>query len=371
MSSAALRILQDTCAIPTAPFVEDRVAAYIEAFARKRNLRLTRDAHGNLLVSLGAPPKKGQRRLVLAAHMDHPGFVATDMVGKGELKADFRGGVLADYVLGARVRFFDGDDEIAGKVISIDGATEDRPYPTSAIIRVSRDVLPRSPGMFDLTPGRMLQTHFHSRVCDDLAGAASALSALDALSRLKGRKKLKVPFAVLFTRAEEVGFVGAIAAVLKPELLRKADDLLVAIETSAEQPYAPRGNGVILRIGDRTSIFNSSFSAYIHDLCQAQAKRDATFKFQRALMPGGTCESTVYDAYGYHAAAVCVPLGNYHNMDRKKKRIATEYIHLGDYLNMVRLFILLAKSIPSYEPGHIALKQRLEKRFKEHEALLR
>ena len=43
-------------------------------------------------------------------------------------------------------------------------------------------------------------------------------------------------------------------------------------------------------------------------------------------MPGGTCEATVYDAYGYTAAAVCIPLGNYHNMDRGKKKIGPEYI---------------------------------------------
>lgn len=366
MTAAALKILQETCAIPTAPFVEDRVVAYIEQFARKRKLQVSKDVPGNVLVSLGKP-RKGQRRLVLTAHMDHPGLIAAEMMEKGLVKAHFRGGVLAEYVVGARVRFFDGDDEIGGTVLSVGGATEERPYPTSAVVKVSRDVLPRSPGMFDLTPGRVTHTHFHSRVCDDLAGVASALSALDTLRK----KKLKVPFAVLFTRAEEVGFVGAIAAAMKPQLLRKADDLLVAIETSAEQPYAQQGNGVILRIGDRTSIFNSSFSAFIHDLCQAEAKRDKDFKFQRALMPGGTCESTVYDAYGYHAAAVCVPLGNYHNMDRKKQRIAAEYIHLGDYLNMVKLFLALAKSVHTYEPGHVVLKQRLEKRFRESEALLR
>ena len=34
-------------------------------------------------------------------------------------------------------------------------------------------------------------------------------------------------------------------------------------------------------------------------------------------MPGGTCEATVYDVYGFTAARICVALGNYHNMDRE------------------------------------------------------
>ena len=39
---------------------------------------------------------------------------------------------------------------------------------------------------------------------------------------------------------------------------------------------------------------------------EALAKEDWTFKFQRSLMPGWTCEATVSDAYGYTSAAICV-----------------------------------------------------------------
>jgi hypothetical protein len=39
-------------------------------------------------------------------------------------------------------------------------------------------------------------------------------------------------------------------------------------------------------------------------------------------MPGGTCEATVYDVYGFTAGSICVALGNYHNMDRRARAIA-------------------------------------------------
>jgi len=42
-------------------------------------------------------------------------------------------------------------------------------------------------------------------------------------------------------------------------------------------------------------------------------------------MPGGTCEATVYDVYGFTAGSICVALGNYHNMDREKMKIGPEY----------------------------------------------
>src|SRR4028118_1698993 len=79
-------------------------------------------------------------------------------------------------------------------------------------------------------------------------------------------------------------------------------------------------------------------------------------RFQRALMPGGTCEATVYDAYGFKAASICVPLGNYHNMDKAKGRIGPEYIDLNDWASMVKLFVRVAREGHTHEPGMGALK---------------
>jgi endoglucanase len=175
--------------------------------------------------------------------------------------------------------------------------------------------------------------------------------------------------AVLLTRAEEEGFIGAIAASIEPKLLRKSDRV-IAIETSAMQPYAPQGKGAIIRIGDRTSVFNSALSYFLTQKAEELAKKDKTFKYQRALMPGGTCEATVYDVYGFTAGSICVALGNYHNMDTAKKRIAPEYIDLSDWNNMVKLFVHVAKSGHEFEPGHKALRGRVEKRFEKLKHLL-
>jgi endoglucanase len=164
--------------------------------------------------------------------------------------------------------------------------------------------------------------------------------------------------ALLLTRGEEVGFIGALASVLRPKLLRESDRV-ISIETSAEQPYAQQGGGVILRVGDRTSIFNSQFMFFLNSVAEDLQKRDKAFKFQRSLMPGGSCEATVFDAFGYITGAVCVPLGNYHNMDKSRRRIAAEYIDLDDWKCMVRLFVELAHRAGEFKPGHVALKRRL------------
>ena len=365
------KILNDVCSIPTAPFAEVFVVRYVERFVAARpRLKLSRDDHGNLLIAL--KPKRSPKkrtsppRWVFAAHMDHPGFVASKMLDDGRtLEAHFRGWVHIDYVRGTKVRFFEdagaakAPREVAGTVIDATSSTHDRlTVPDTVKVRVAGPVKAGSPGMFDQGAGRFKGSKFFSRGIDDQGGLASALAMLDALHA----RPPAAPVAVLLTRAEEEGFVGAVAAVLKPQLLRKSDRI-IAIECSAVQPYAPQGRGVIIRVGDKTSIFNSALTYFLTQQAEDLAKTDKSFAYQRALMPGGTCEATVYDAYGYTAAAACVALGNYHNMNREKKRIGPEYIDVSDWNSMVKLFIHVARNATTFEPDNASLKRRVRARF--------
>jgi putative aminopeptidase FrvX len=350
-------ILQELCSIPTAPFVERDVAEYVREFVRQHpRLRLKSDPHGNLLVEL--PGKdRGEGRWVFTAHMDHPGFIAERMLDGRTLRASFRGGVKAEFFKASRVRFFDDGREVTG-VVQDFTVGKDRGYPERAVIRVAGPVCKGCAGMWDQGEGRVKDGRFFSRVCDDLAGAAAALTMLAELARRPPRATV----AVFLTRAEEEGFIGAIAASLDPKLLRKSDRL-IAIECSAMQPYAPQGKGAIIRVGDKTSVFNSDLTYFITHQAAALQKKDSTFQSQRALMPGGTCEATVYDIYGFAAASICIALGNYHNMDVAKKKIGPEYINLNDWRSMVKLFLQIARTGHEYEPGHKLLKKRVEKRF--------
>jgi putative aminopeptidase FrvX len=359
-----MTILQQLCATPTAPFAEHHVIDYVEGFvAARKNLRLSHDRWGNLLISMKSAAKGP--RTIFAAHMDHPGFVADRMIDAKTLEARFHGAVLAEFFPGTKVRFFTPGKEVAATVLKAE-IGNDRGYPERVTLRVASAVAPGSPGMFDLTPGRVTGKEFHSRVCDNLAGAAAALTMIDRLVR----HRTKAPVAVLLTRAEEAGFIGALGACASPNLIKKTDRLII-IECSAKQPYAPQGNGAIIRVGDKTSIFNSSLSYFITQTAEKLRKTDKSFKYQRALMPGGTCEATVYDMYGYTAASICVALGNYHNMDRERKKIAAEYINLDDWNNMVKLFVAVAKSMHEYRPGLAVLRERLEKRFARFKPLLK
>jgi putative aminopeptidase FrvX len=146
-------ILSELCSIPTAPFAEHRVYEYARRFAQKRKrLRVAGDRWGNLLLEL--PGRRARsaksRRVVFVAHTDHPGLVARRMIDRRTVQADFRGGVLSEFVRGARVRFFNEDDsEVPGRVIETVASKDRANFPSEATVRVNRAVDPGAPGMFD------------------------------------------------------------------------------------------------------------------------------------------------------------------------------------------------------------------------------
>lgn len=343
-------ILKSVCALPTAPFKEEAVIAWVRAFCQQQRMQVRRDVCGNLLITRGRPAKGP--RWVFVAHMDHPGLDAVKMAGKGSLLARFHGSVLASHLPRTPVIFFAKDGPIRGRITHATAGK--RGYATEATMRVAGAVPPGTCGMFDLEVIRQKGRLLYNRAIDDLGGVAAALQAMVNLA------DARVHAAALLTRAEEVGFIGAIAAARGGKLIRPTDALL-SVECSARQPVAEQGKGVVVRVGDKTSIFDSGLTYQITQIAQRLASKHKGFAFQRALMPGGTCEATAFDVYGYRAAAVCIPLGNYHNMVPDKKKIAAEYIHLGDWQCLVDLLTAIGSQPPS--PDLAALKTRLEASF--------
>lgn len=340
-------LLMDLLALPTAPLNEGHVAAYVRAWASRRPpIACNQDRFGNLVLTLHRGDSSGPP-LVLCAHMDHPGFEATRMVGPGRLEATWRGGVRPDYFPQARVRFFSNGRWIRGEIERYEvGNVRGRERVTSVEIAVKKDIEPGAIGMWDLPNPTVRSGRLHARGCDDVAGVAAILEAMDAL--LQGNEPVHV--TALFTRGEEIGFAGAIAACRAGTIPH--DGKIVAVETSSEIPGVRMGDGPILRVGDQSAVFSPGLTAWCRLVGRDLAKEDPAFKFQRKLMDGGTCESTVYGAHGYDATGLCIALGNYHNMNRRRKRIAAECIHLADYRGLMRWFVALATTRRPYDAHH-------------------
>ncbi len=298
MLSIAERLMRQ----PTAPFHEHAVRAEVLAIlAGFPNVRTELDSFGNVLAHyrLGDAPVS----CVLVAHMDHPAYV-------GET---FLGGVPQSYLeTGHPVRSF-------GQF-----------------------------AMWDLPPFELQNGCIYSRACDDLVGCAVMLSMLAVFTK----NSAKAAVTMLFTRAEEVGLLGAVHAA-KAGLIPAAIPV-ISLETSSERAPAEMHKGVIVRVGDKTTVFDSELVAGLIALAQAEA-----ISFQRCLMPGGTCEATAFQLYGYKAVGLCVALGNYHNCTPSGV-IGPEYVSLADAEAMLSLCLAAARLGIRGETHQKALRGRLE-----------
>ncbi len=361
------RILDEMLSLPTAPFAEHAVIAYINAFcARRRNLTVSRDAAGNILVRVRQGHRRVARPTCITAHMDHPGFVADRMVGARRLKVMWRGGVHKEYFVGSGVRFHVNGGWVRGRIRSIKTARkEGQDRVETAVADVAHDVPSGSVGMWDFPDHTVRGNRIYARGCDDLGGAAALLCTIDELSR--GRRACDAYF--LFTRAEEVGFVGAIAAAKAKTIPTKC--YVVVMETSAERANARLGDGPILRVGDRTTTFTPEATAHCHRIARELADADKGFRFQRKLMDGGTCESSAFCALGYDATGICVALGNYHNMNTKRRKVGPEYIDLSDFDNVVKWFVALGRARHAYNGRDEVFQTQLRALERTYSPLLR
>jgi len=364
------KILQDLLSLPTATFVESAVMDCVSRFCRRLGgVRVKSDHYGNLRARYRYRPRR-VTPLVFSAHTDHPSFVAQEMQDERTLRAAFRGGVRSEYFPGVNVRFWSNDQRVDAKVLEVTRAREVRRgtatwhVPEEAVLRVSAPVKPNSPGMWDLPEAFERNGNVYARDCDDIAGCAAMLALLQRLSRKKARAEVYC----LFTRAEEVGFIGAIGAAKAGTVPRQLP--IIAIETSSELPHARIGDGPILRVGDRMSVFEPSLTAFCNRVAQQLAKRRKTFRYQRRLMDGGSCESSAFLAYGYIATGICLALGNYHNMDQTRKKIACEYISLDDWKLMVDWFEALALDEQGYQPKDPTLREGFDESFAKWRPLL-
>ncbi|MFM7050559.1 MAG: hypothetical protein ACKOYN_00290 [Planctomycetota bacterium] len=374
------RFLLDITSLPTAAGREERVIAAIEAWVAARADRcvLSRDRYGNLTLAAHGfleACAKGARPLLITAHLDHPAFVVTAVRAKGraaELDLEFRGGVNDPYFKGAEIEVFDRDTVRAfpARIASLDAKTDPAAKPFKTV--VAR--LARARDAARIAPGSIARWRFpkaevrkgiaHTHACDDLAALAAALVAFDGILRDPSLAHV----ALLFTRSEEIGFIGAIGAARAGTV--PAGARLLCLENSRSFPHdSPIGAGPIVRVGDRISVFTPELTNRVGDIAAAHAKAREGFRSQRKLMPGGACEATAFASFGLSSTCVCLPLGNYHNMERidevgagkAKARVGREFISTDDFHWLVELLEAVARRIdePAFAAGHRALMDTL------------
>lgn len=346
-------ILRSVLSLPTAPFHEHRVAAFVRQFAAERGLPVTQDRFGNLIVRCQRGRKT--KPLALVAHMDHPGFEVAEVKERLVTLIPL-GGVGGQSMVGAPLRIY-GKPEARGVITHVEMNPQTQ-RAQSVVAEVDGSVRIGDFAQYDFPAFEQRGKRIYSRAIDDPAGVAVLLSTLHQLTN----SQTPADVYGVFTRAEEVGFVGATALAQAEGLPKNVP--VISIEMSKALPGAEQGKGFVVRLGDRASLFEPTLTNFLLNVAREMAAADPTFRFQQRLMDGGTCEATAFNAAGYVASGVCLPLGNYHNQGANG--IAPEFIHADDYLGLVRFLAALAENMALFDSATSHTRNRVQEMFQRH-----
>ncbi|HUF37610.1 MAG TPA: M42 family metallopeptidase [Anaerolineales bacterium] len=287
------------------------------------------DALGNLIARVGSAPTRSAtrgKRIMISAHMDEIGIIATHVDKDGFIRFTNLGGVYPRNCVGGRVRFLNGVPGVIGQEKA--GAQEAKPL-SEMYIDVgakSRKDCPVKIGdvaAFD-RPFTDLGDRLVSKAMDDRIGVAVGIEALKKLE--------KTPHEVyfVFSVQEEVGLRGATTSAygVDPEI-----GLAIDVTGSGDTPNGIRmevglGKGPAVKVRDGGMLSDPR----VIDWMVAGAKR-AKLPYQLEILEGGTT-----DARAIQLARAGVPAGCL-SIPCRYVHTPSEMVDYDDVRNAVSLLV--------------------------------
>jgi len=310
---------------------ESRIAHIIREMVAPYADETRIDAMGNLIVTRRG--KEGGKRIMLAAHMDHIGFVVTHIDEKGFARLHNVGGVSKTNSTFRRVVFENGVNGIvasepekpeAAMLPKNDHLLTDMYIDLGASSRAEAEALISvgdfavyAPEFFELGSDMVAGT-----AMDNRAGCAILVETLKALGDTRNE------VVAVFTVQEEVGLRGAQAAAydVSPDI-GIALDVTPAGDTPKESRFSVNmGAGIAVKIMDRSVICHPAVVRALEN-----AARRCGAKYQReVLIAGGTDTAAIQRSRaGVPCGALSIPSRYIHS--------ACEVVSLSDMENGVKL----------------------------------
>lgn len=353
-------ILKEVFSQPTAPYKEGWVLQKIRFILTKNKIPFFSDKFGNLIAGVRNIREMRQKsQWALVAHTDHPGFHILEHKSGNVYKAKWFGGV-PPRSSGACLRIhhpLHPGKSCIGRVLS---KTIDRKKGGLFELRASKgpfEIDSTCFGAFDYPGFQKRGTRIYTRAADDLAGVAIILSTLVKTKNVIG----------VFSRAEEVGFQGTLGMIY--ENIFPKNMKFISLEASKRGVGARTGKGVVVRLGDRSSLFDTDITRGLERAALMATTKNPKFCFQKKVMEGGTCEATAFNFSGYASGGMSLPLGNYHN-ETSSGKPGPEMIDLRDYhsaVELLRVHFENLKKVSGYRRDYV---KSMKKSFGKQKQLL-
>jgi len=284
------------------------------------------DALGNLLARKGQKDQKGLR-VILSAHIDEIGVIATFVDEKGFVRFTSIGGVSPRTCLGSRVRFIDGTPGVIGsektepydKMPSFDQLFIDVGASSRSDCKVSVGDI----AVFD-RPFIAMENRLVSKAMDDRIGAAVLIEVLRQLKR--------TPHEIfyVFSVQEEVGLRGATTAAyqVNAELGLAVDVTLSADTPKGIKMQVSLGEGPAIKVRDGGML---SDPRVVQQLINSAQK--ARLPYQLEVLESGTTDARAIQLTreGIPTGCVSIPCRYIHS--------PSEMVDFRDVENAVKLIV--------------------------------
>lgn len=291
------------------------------------------DAMGNLIVEKFGTDEHG-KRIMFSAHMDHIGFVVTDVEDSGFLRVDNVGGISVNLSVGRHVIFENGTEgvlycqplngqEQAMKHLFIDIGAESKDEALQSA--QPGDMAVYAPDYFELGPNRVASPAMDDRCCCALL--CELMMYLD---------EPRNTVVGVFSAQEEVGVRGAKVAAysVNPDIGVGLDVTAWGDTPECKLPAIRLGQGAAVKFIDRSMIASPS----VRDAL-LQAAQEAGVPAQREVLPfGGQDGSAIqHTRAGIPAGCLSIPCRYVHS--------PAEVIDMRDMEGALRILLKFVENV--------------------------
>jgi tetrahedral aminopeptidase len=312
---------------------EDEVRKIVRSEVESLADEIRVDTLGNMIVRK-RPTKAAQdaMKIMIAAHMDEIGVIASHVDENGFIRFAPIGGVFRRYVLGGRVRFLNGTQGIIG-YDRLDNVNE---LPT--LDKVYIDVGATSPRDCPVKVGDVaafdrsfsdLGDRLAAKSMDDRVGVLVAIETLRAL------KSTSFDVYFVFTTQEEVGVRGATTSAYGVD-----PDLGIALDVTptGDTPNALRmemalGKGPCIKIQDVGMIADARVVQW---MVRTAEKNKIPYQREVLLIGGTDARAIQLTRAGVPAGCISIPVRYVHS--------PSEMVDYSDVQNTVKLLSALLRT---------------------------
>ena len=233
---------------------------------RKGNAKIVvTDKNGNI-ICFKQGKKRPAKKVVLDAHTDEVGLIASSITSDGFIKFAVVGGIEVAVMLCRSVTFENGVKGVIGmKPVHLSSADERKKYPSVDSLYIDigacskeeaeKVIRPGDTAVFDSEPTPLGDNLLRARAIDDRAGVACLISLL--------KREAEYDFYATFTVQEEVGTRGAATAAFAVEpdaaIILEATTAADLHEIDPEKQVCHLGNGPAVSFMDRGNLYTRKY----------------------------------------------------------------------------------------------------------------